>query len=471
MQTQFAPEELKDPRIEEANSILRKCVHCGLCTATCPTYVVLGDERDSPRGRIYLIKDMLENAADREPTIEARKHIDRCLSCLSCTTACPSGVDYMHLIDLTRVHLEERRPPPPATRFIRSLLAAIIPYPSRFRRAVQLANLARPARGIFKRLGLTEFAAMLDLAPPRLLPSRGRFSGPGVAVTKTERVGRVILHTGCVQSVLRPEINDATIKLLARRGVDVIVANGAGCCGAAVHHLGKERHARDLARQNIDAWTKEIERGELTAIISTASGCGTTLKDYGHMFRNDPDYAQRAAKVSELAKDVSEFIASAKLGAAVRWSSLKVAYHSACSLQHGQGIHDEPRQLLKLAGFSVVDVPDGHLCCGSAGTYNILQPEIAKELRDRKVKAIRSTRADIVAAGNIGCITQLEPHLSIPVVHTVELLEWAYGGVVPRGLQKFDTLVTDIPKPRRAVAEFIDEPDDPDETKHEETAE
>jgi glycolate oxidase iron-sulfur subunit len=456
MQTNFAPEQLKNPRVAEADRILKRCVHCGLCTAVCSTYVVLGDERDSPRGRIYLIKDMLERGKGHAPTQQVRHHIDRCLTCLSCMTTCPSGVDYMHLVDIARAEIEERTTRSFKEQALRSLLAAVIPYPRRFRLALKAVPLVRPLIPLLERVGLKEVAAMLKLAPPSIVTREARFSGAGTAVTHSERRARVILMTGCVQQVLRPDINDSTIRLLARRGVDVVVVNGSGCCGGVVHHMGDEREATWLARRNIDVWSKEIGRGEVDAIIVNASGCGTTVKDYGHLLRNDPAYADRAERVSSLAKDVSEFLHDYELGAPERWSSIRVAYHSACSLQHGQRIHDEPRALLKQAGFGVVDVPEGHICCGSAGTYNILQPEIAGQLKKRKIDNIRTTRADVVAAGNIGCITQLGPGLDIPVVHTVELLDWAYGGPVPAGLEHLAGFVTDVPKPKRAIEDFIE---------------
>jgi glycolate oxidase iron-sulfur subunit len=456
MQTNFAPKDLANPRLAEADRILKRCVHCGLCTAVCSTYVVLGDERDSPRGRIYLIKDMLERREERGPTQQVRHHLDRCLTCLSCMTTCPSGVDYMHLVDLARAEIEETMPRSVKERVLRDVLAFVLPYPRRFRLALKAVPLARPFARLFAAFGFKEVAAMLALAP-RTAPTReARFSGPGTAVTHSERRARVLLLTGCVQPVLRPGINDATIRLLARRGVDVVVANGAGCCGAVVQHLGREDEAKYHAKRNIDAWWKEVGRGNIDAIIVNASGCGTMVKDYGHLLGKDPAYADRAEKISSLARDVSEFLSEYELGAPLRWSSLRVAYHSACSLQHGQRIHDEPRALLKQAGFSVVDVPEGHICCGSAGTYNILQPEIAGQLRKRKLDNIRSTRADVVAAGNIGCMTQIEGGLDIPVAHTIELLDWAYGGPVPQGLEHLGQFVADVPKPRRQVEDFIE---------------
>jgi len=452
MQTNFTAEQLQDQRLADADRILRRCVHCGLCTAVCSTYVVLGDERDSPRGRIYLMKDMFESG--RDPSVEVRHHIDRCLSCLSCMTTCPSGVDYMHLVDHARTYIEERGTRPTKTRMIRSLLARIVPYPRRFRLALKAAPLGRPFRGALRRLGFAELATMIDMAPV-VLPRSARFRGPGTAATTSERRARVILLAGCAQQVLRPSINDATIRLLARRGIDVVVASGAGCCGALVHHLGREDEAKAQVRRNVDAWHKEIGKGPVDAILVNASGCGTMVKDYGHILKDDPVYAEKARAVSYLTRDISEFIAGVGIGAPVRWSSIKVAYHSACSLQHGQCITDEPKALLTQAGYSVVDVPEGHICCGSAGTYNILQPEIATQLRDRKIGNIKSTRPDVVAAGNIGCIVQLAGGMAIPVAHTVELLDWAYGGPVPLGLEQLESFVTDVPQPKRVVEDYI----------------
>ena len=450
MQTSFTAKQLKNPRIAEVDKILRRCVHCGFCTATCPTYVLLGDERDSPRGRIYLIKEMFEH--DRPASPEVQRHVDRCLSCLSCMTTCPSGVDYMHLVDYTRAHIEETGKRGFRERLARSLLAAILPYPDRFRFALRAARLVQPFTGILRRLGFKELAAMLELAPAGLL--RGAdFTGPGTAATRDERRRRVILLAGCAQQVLRPEINDATIRLLARRGVDVEVAPGAGCCGALVHHMGREADAIAFAKRNVDAWTRLMDKGDrIDAVIVNASGCGTTVKDYAHMLAREPAYAERAAKLSAMTRDVTEFLASYDMGPPTRWSSLRVAYHSACSMQHGQRITEEPRKLLRNAGFTVLEVPEGHLCCGSAGTYNILQPTIAADLRDRKVANIRSMRPDLVATGNIGCITQLASGMDIPIAHTVELLDWAYGGPMPRGLEALAKHVQDVPEAKPLFA-------------------
>ena len=442
MQTNFTPEQLLDPRIKEAEAILRRCVHCGLCTATCSTYVLVGDERDSPRGRIYLMKDMFEKGRSASP--EVQHHVDRCLSCLSCMTTCPSGVDYMHLVDLGRAHIEDTGRRSPRERLVRALLAWLVPYPDRFRRALALAPVGKPFAGLFQRLGLPQLAAMLALAPKEPLP-KGTYAGPGTAAASGERRRRVILLAGCAQQVLRPDINDATIRLLARRGVDVEVVGGAGCCGALVHHMGRESEAVEQAKRNVDAWVKARNRAPVDAIVINASGCGTMVKDYGHLLRHHQGYARHAAEISELAKDVTEFLASYDLGAPKRWSSLRIAYHSACSMQHGQGITDLPKTLLRNAGFAVLDVPEGHICCGSAGVYNILQPKLAGELGERKARHIESVRPDIVAAGNIGCITQIATKTHLPIVHTVELLDWAYGGPVPRGLERFRQNVTEVP--------------------------
>lgn len=452
MQTNFTPEQLADPRLKEAERILRRCVHCGFCTATCSTYVLDGDERDSPRGRIYLMKDMFEGSKPASGPV--KHHIDRCLSCLSCMTTCPSGVDYMHLVDLARNHIEETGQRSPKEKLLRRLLAYVVPHPDRFRMAVKLAAFGRPFVPVMKRAGLKELAAMIDLAP-KVLPKVSKFEGPGTAEPSGERRGRVIMLAGCAQQVLRPAINDATIRLLGRAGVQVIVSNGAGCCGALTHHMGREHDALEAVRRNVDAWSKEIAKEPIDAIIINASGCGTTVKDYGYMLRGDAEYAARAAQVSALAKDVTEFVEGFDLGAPKRWSSLKIAYHSACSLQHGQRITDTPKTLLRNAGFTVADVPEGHICCGSAGTYNILQPEMAARLRERKVANIKQSRPDIVAAGNIGCITQLGGGMDLPIAHTVELLDWAYGGPVPEGLAGLEKFVTDVPEPKKKLEDFL----------------
>ncbi len=429
MQTTFTAEQLADPHVQESETILRKCVHCGFCTATCPTYVTLGNELDSPRGRIYLIKDMLENGRPADKQIVT--HIDRCLSCLACMTTCPSGVHYMHLVDHARAHIEKTYRRPLADRMIRSLLAFVLPYPGRFRAALRLAALARPFAKFFESVpALRPLSTMLALAPTSV-PKRSRSSSPGVHAAAGTRKKRVALLTGCAQAVLDPGTNDATISLLTRLGVEVVVPRGETCCGSLVHHMGREQAALASARQNVDAWTREMENGGLDAIVITASGCGTTIKDYGFMLRLDPVYAEKAAAVSSLAKDVTEFLATLDLPEPAIKPDLTVAYHSACSMQHGQKITREPKALLQKAGFTVKEPREGHLCCGSAGTYNIMQPEISAQLLDRKVKNIEATGASLVATGNIGCITQIASAAKLPVVHTVDLLDWAYGGKRP----------------------------------------
>ncbi len=428
MQTNFTAEQLADPHVATSEKILRKCVHCGFCTATCPTYVTLGNELDSPRGRIYLIKDMLENGRPADEQVVT--HIDRCLSCLSCTTTCPSGVDYMHLVDHARMHIENTYRRPFWSRVTRNVLAAVLPYPARFRMALHAAALGRPLAGFLKKVkGLEAFGAMLDLAP-RKVPRPSPSARPGTHMAAGARRGRVAILSGCAQPVLKPEINEATIRLLTRLGVEVVAPAGEVCCGSLVHHMGREEQALEAARRNVDVWLREVENGGLDAIIITASGCGTTIKDYGFMLRHDEAYAEKAARVSALAKDVTEYLATLDLPQQ-EMKRVNVTYHSACSMQHGQKITMLPKTLLKNAGFTVRDPAEGHLCCGSAGTYNILQPEISQKLKARKVRNLEATKPDVIATGNIGCITQIATGTEVPIVHTIELLDWAYGGEKP----------------------------------------
>lgn len=434
MKTEFSLTQLADPDIAEADKILRKCVHCGFCTATCPTYVLLGDELDSPRGRIYLIKEMLEK--DQAPTQDVVKHIDRCLSCLACMTTCPSGVNYMHLVDQARVKIERDYVRPLGERVLRDVLAWVLPRPRLFRWSMILAGLARPLAGLLPSTDkqanpnlLSRIKAMLTLAPARL-PAAGPAPG-SVFPASGPRRGRVALLQGCAQQVLAPRINRAAISLLTRHGIEVVLVREEQCCGALTHHLGRDGDALARARGNIGAWLSEADRGGLDAILVTTSGCGTVIKDYGYMLREDPEFAGPAARVSELAKDISEYVSAMKLPAPVNQSDLVVAYHSACSLQHGQKITQAPKELLSKNGFVVKDIPESHLCCGSAGTYNILQPDIAGRLRDRKVANIASVKPDVIAAGNIGCMVQIAGGTSVPVVHTIELLDWATGGPRP----------------------------------------
>jgi glycolate oxidase iron-sulfur subunit len=462
MQTHFSAARLADPQVAETDRILRACVHCGFCTATCPTYLLTGDELDGPRGRIYLAKDMLEKDRPADPTTV--KHLDRCLTCLACMTTCPSGVHYMHLVDHARQHIERtyRRPLP--DRLMRSMLAFVLPHTGRFRAALRMAALARPFRALLPQ----RLQALVDSASDALLAARrlrasgsssqealNRRAAEKASVPAAERapattIRRVALLPGCVQPALRPEINDAAVRLLNRHGVEVVVARGTGCCGALVHHLGREHQASTQAKADIDAWTHELDAHGLDAIIVTASGCGTMLKDYGFIFRNDPEYAAKAKRVSALARDVTEVLTEvlaldtgqpqdatrtdARAGSQIRTAPLRVAYHSACSLQHGQNLHTLAPDLLRKAGFDVLEIPEGHICCGSAGTYSMLQPEMSAQLRDRKARNIESVRPDLIATGNIGCITQIAQATPIPIVHTVELLDWSTGGPRPERL-------------------------------------
>jgi glycolate oxidase iron-sulfur subunit len=429
MQTNFTAEQLQNPHTAEANKILRNCVHCGFCTATCPTYVLLGDELDSPRGRIYLIKNMLEK--NEAATKETVKHIDRCLSCLACMTTCPSGVNYMHLIDQARVHVEKTYNRPIFEKMLRAVLGFAMPRPRVFRTALEAAKFVRPFSKVISGMGLNRIAALLTLVPAKTVPSES-FGPPGTYLAEGTKRGRVALLMGCVQSVIEPSINAATIRLLTRLGYEVVVSAGESCCGSLTHHMGKEADAIWRARRNVHHWAN----ARVEAVIITASGCGTTIKDYGFMLRLDPVYAARAAVISAKAKDIVEFLSSIELPAASQ--ALRVTYHSACSMQHGQQMGTKAQTLLRNAGFTVQDIPEGHLCCGSAGTYNIMQPEIATQLRDRKIENIKSTNPQVIATGNIGCITQLATGTQTPILHTVELLDWAYGGPKPDKIRHFN---------------------------------
>jgi glycolate oxidase iron-sulfur subunit len=435
MNTDFRLAQLANPDIAEADKILRACVHCGFCTATCPTYVLLGDELDSPRGRIYLIKEMLEK--DRPPTQEVVKHIDRCLSCLACMTTCPSGVNYMHLVDQARVRIEKEYARPLTERLLRAALAWVLPRPDLFRLSMILARFGRPLAALLPTPNVTSASptllrrikAMLALAPGHL-PAPGLAGGSVFPALGTRR-GRVALLQGCAQQVLAPRINQAAINVLTRHGTEVVLVKDEQCCGALTHHLGRDDDALARARANVALWTAEAERNGLDAILVTTSGCGTVIKDYGYMLREDRDFAAAAAKISALTKDITEYLSSIDLQPAQQHSDIVIAYHSACSLQHGQKITQLPKELLSKNGFVVKDVPESHLCCGSAGTYNILQPDIANRLRDRKIANIAMVKPDMIAAGNIGCMVQIAGGTSVPVVHTIELLDWATGGPRP----------------------------------------
>jgi glycolate oxidase iron-sulfur subunit len=426
METNFTAAQLRDPRIAEADAILRTCVHYGFCTNTCPTYVLTRDENESPRGRIDLIRAMLEKGGAPDPKTVA--HLDSCLSCLSCMTTCAVKVDYVHLIDRARAHIERHFGRPLIERVLRALLAHTLPYPGRFRTAMILARLARPLRPLLPR----QWQTTLDMIPPHIAPD---VLAPQVFRAEGAVQKRVALVAGCAQQTLNGDINAATIRLLQRHGCEVVIAAGSCCCGSLNLHMGREKEARAFARQNIRAWQK-VRGGGLDAVIINASGCGTTVKDYGHLFTGEPGMARQAAEIAALARDVSELLCTIGLRKSCAGvPAYRVAYHDPCSMQHVQKVIEQPRALLRAAGFDVVDVPERHFCCGSAGTYNLLQPDMAKTLGERKAAHIRSTDPDIVATGNIGCMTQLAYYLGHPIVHTVELLDWATGGPKPRALQ------------------------------------
>jgi glycolate oxidase iron-sulfur subunit len=429
MQTNFTKKQLQDSNISSADGILRKCVHCGFCNATCPTYQIVGDELDGPRGRIYLIKDMLEN--DKPANEKIAKHIDRCLSCYACMTTCPSGVNYMHLVDHARNHIEKTFVRPFFDRFIRNLLSKILPSPTLFRMAGYSARLFYPFRFLFPK----KIKNMMKYMPNSFPVSRQENKEIYSSVGKT--YARVALLTGCVQRVISPQINDATIDILNRHGVEVIVPKKVDCCGSLNHHLGKEELAHKSFINNINSWFKWYEEKNLDAILVTTSGCGTTLKDYGYIFRDHPDkeLRRKAKMVSSLAKDVTEYLGkNIKLNYVKKDKKFTIAYHSACSMQHGQKIHSQPMDLLKKTGNEIVEIPDGHLCCGSAGTYNLLQDEMAAELLKRKVSNIDKVKPDFISTGNIGCMTQISSGTKIPIVHTIEILNWYTGGEKPTAI-------------------------------------
>ncbi len=418
-----------DPQLA---AIVRSCVHCGFCTATCPTYVLLGDERDSPRGRIQLIKAMLAKGGAPDPV--AVKHIDRCLSCLACTTTCPSGVDYMHLIDGARAYIQTHHRRPIGERGLRWLLALVLPRPGLLRLGLALAPLVRPIAGLLpRRLAVLAGLAAAAHVPGVAAADRRAVAAvnPAAASGPAPAAGRVALLTGCVQDVVARHVHHATVRLLNRAGVTVVAPAPATCCGALAHHLGREAAALASARQLLDRLDAEISGAGLDAVIINASGCGTVMKDYGHMFADDPVYAAKAARVAALVRDVSEYCAALPLAPRPGLPPLAVAYHPACSLNHGQRVRDEPRALIARMGFVLRPFAEEHLCCGSAGTYNILQPELAGQLRARKSAAIAATAADIMVSGNVGCNTQLAGALAMPVVNTAELLDWATGGPLP----------------------------------------
>lgn len=433
METHFSQEQLKDKDNKSSEKIFRKCVHCGFCNATCPTYQLLGDELDGPRGRIYLIKDMLEKNKPANEKIV--KHIDRCLSCYSCMTTCPSGVNYMHLIDHGRSHIEKTYKRPFKDRVIRSFLSKVLSKSFNFKIIAILTQFVRPFQFIFPAKIQEMISFMPRKFPKRTIPTMEIY----LTTNKKKPVARVALLTGCVQKIISPQINEATIRLLNRHGIEVVVSKKIDCCGSLNHHLGKNDLANQTFRNNILIWHDEYLKNGLDAIISNTSGCGTTLKDYEFIFRYDNDLKKKAKKISELTKDIAEYLnENVKLNFITKKKNektYKIAYHSACSMQHGQKIHKEPISLIKKTGNHVVDIPDGHLCCGSAGTYNMLQSDIANELLKKKILNIKKIKPQIISTGNIGCIIQIAHGTKIPILHTVEIIDWYTGGPKPKVLE------------------------------------
>lgn len=431
MRTNISAQALTDPAVSLSNDIIRTCVHCGICLSHCPTYQVRHDENDSPRGRIILVRNLLEN--DRAPDEKTVKHLDRCLTCLACEAICPSGVQYSKLIAHGREHVEKTYRRPLLQRAMRSMLTVLLPNPRLFKIGLLLGRLARPAQAFLK----GPLGAMLKVTPTRFQLVSGEPRGRQVFPAVGKRRARVCLLSGCVQKVLEPSINEATIRLLQRHGVEVVIASGSGCCGAVAEHMGLPGKSLPFVKANIDAWLSEQDQpGGLDAIIINASGCGTSVKAYAHALRDEPGWKDKAARVSGLAKDITEFMTTIGLKPPQTLPGLRVAYHAACSMQHGQHIVKQPIDLLQRAGFEVVQPADSFMCCGSAGVYNILQPELAGELKARKIQNILATHADVAASGNIGCMTQLADEAGMPFVHTVELLDWATGGPVPVAIQE-----------------------------------
>ena len=433
MQTSFTDQQLENKDNKSSENILRKCVHCGMCNATCPTYAISGNELEGPRGRIYLIKDMLENKKPANKKIA--QHIDSCLSCYGCMTTCPSGVNYMHLIDHGRNYVEETYKRPLLDRLFRNILSYVLPKPHIFIILALLAKIIKPFSFMLPEFLKNSLNLMPDKIPSKKIRTQKIYPSKGKKI-----VARVALLTGCVQRVISPEINESTIRLLNRHDVEVVVLPKIDCCGSLNHHLGKKELAHSSFVKNIELWHEEYLKNGLDAIISNTSGCGTTLKDYGFIFRNDKELKKKAKKISELTKDITEYL-DENLKLKIKNTNekkFKIAYHSACSMQHGQKVHEQPKNLIEQTGNTVLDIPEGHMCCGSAGTYNILHQKMAKTLLKNKVKNIEKTSPDFISTGNIGCMTQIGSGTKIPIVHTVEIIDWLTGGPKPYKLKKLE---------------------------------
>ncbi|CDG53873.1 MULTISPECIES: glycolate oxidase subunit GlcF [Halomonadaceae] len=408
MQTHFTDADLQKPHIQEADRILRTCVHCGFCNATCPTYQLLGDERDSPRGRIYLMKELLESRDDDDQvTDETRLHLDRCLTCLNCETTCPSGVEYHKLLNIGRAEIERRVPRPAGERAQRYALRKMMVEPKRFQALLKLGQTFKP-----------------------LVPSKLRNKMPAAPIDAGARpdanrhTRRVLILEGCVQPGLSPNTNAATTRILDRLGISVTPVAEAGCCGAVDFHLNAQNDGRARMRANIDAWWPYIEQGT-EAIVQTASGCGAFVKEYGYMLKDDPDYAVKAQKVSTLAKDIVEILRDEPLDALNVNASQRLAFHCPCTLQHAQKLNGAVEGVLGKLGFALTPVQDAHLCCGSAGTYSITQPELATQLRDNKLNALEAGDPEMIVTANIGCQTHLAGANRTPVRHWVEIVDAA----------------------------------------------
>ena len=404
MQIRLAEFIRDTPQGREAEEIFRKCVHCGFCTATCPTYQVLGDDLDSPRGRIYLMKRALEGAP---VTARTRLHLDRCLTCRACETTCPSGVRYGRLVDIGRAVVERRAARAFRDRLARRLLAFALPRRALFAAALGLGRRLRP------------------LLPARLKPKVPQSAAPAGAWPAPRHARKMLVLAGCVQPALAPRINAAAARVLDRCGISLVEAQGAGCCGAVRFHLNYQEDGRDDMRALIDAWWPWIERGEVEAIVATASGCGVTVKDYGHLLAHDARYRDKAARVSALARDLAEVVPLEAIPAGIARG--RVAFQSPCTLQHGQSLRGVVEARLQRAGFELAPVRDGHLCCGSAGTYSLLQPELSAELRLRKLDALQEGEPQCIATANIGCLIHLESAAGVPVRHWIEVLDEALG--------------------------------------------
>ncbi len=444
MQTHFTDSQRDEPGIRIAEEVLRKCVHCGFCTATCPTYRITGDELESPRGRIALIQDLLETGAAPTPLTVA--HLDHCLSCLSCESTCPSGVSYRRLIDQARELIEKKYRRPRFDRGLRTLLAWLLPQQAWFRAALVAGRWGRPLLRFAGRFSLRINA--LARMVPGALPSARTAIQPGTYPAEGTEIRRVALMTGCVQGVLAPDIDAATLRLLRRHGCTVVVpAPAAGCCGALPHHLGKGTPAQAMAHRNLDAW-RELVRTDspaaVDAVLMTASGCGSHLKDYAHLLPDDGDAAELARRVKDLSQLLDELAALTPLRVVSGiGAGVTLAWQSPCSLQHGFNEKSAPIRVLQACGFEVRQPQNAHLCCGSAGTYNLLQPAFAERLGRDKADAITATGATIAVSANIGCITQLQAKLAVaggerptPILHLAQILDWATGGERPAALGK-----------------------------------